>query len=173
MLLTRFRRLIAVTPSKLKSMTWEEARKICFDYTVTGLETISQLPRNNATGRPLRFIYTSGAKTVRDPSQKPWILGDYSLMRGQLESHVLDYAKEHKGLVEACVAKPGLIDAPDRTGLLRTVGRTIIGLPGVEVSEVAATLLDQAVNGIAKETLLNEDLVSIGRKVLAGQQKDS
>ena len=36
----------------------------------------------------------------------------------------------------------------------------------VELVEVAATMLDQAVNGIEKETLLNEDLVQIGRKLL-------
>lgn len=69
-----------MTPSQLKTMPWEETRKICYDYTIAGLETIAQLPRN-AAGTPLRFLYTSGAKTVRDPSQKPWILGDYSLMR--------------------------------------------------------------------------------------------
>lgn len=79
--------------------------------------------------------------------------------------------------MEACVAKPGLIDAPGRTGLVmqavQTVGRSIIGLPKVDVSEIAATLLDQAVNGIDKDTLLNEDLVRIGQKALADQQKGS
>lgn len=56
------------------------ARKICLDYTVKGVETIAQLPRSSA-GKPLRFIYTSGAKAQRDQSQKPWILGDYCLLR--------------------------------------------------------------------------------------------
>ena len=75
------------------------------------------------------------------------------------------------------MAKPGLIDAPGRFSLLMkavsTVGRSIIGLPKVDVREISATLLEQAVNGIGKETLLNEDLISIGQKVLASQQKDS
>jgi hypothetical protein len=48
-----------------------------------------------------------------------------------------------------------------------TVGRSIIGLPLVGVSEIAATLLDQAINGIEKDTLLNEDLIRIGQKALA------
>ena len=47
-----------------------------------------------------------------------------------------------------------------------TVGRSIIGLPLVGVSEIAATLLDQAINGIEKDTLLNEDLIRIGQKAL-------
>lgn len=76
--------------------------------------------------------------------------------------------------MEACVAKPGIIDAPGRTGLvMRTVGsvgRAIIGLPILDVSEIAATLLQQAVNGIEQETLLTEDLVRIGQKALAAEK---
>jgi hypothetical protein len=75
-----YHRLIAVTPSKLKKMPWEEARKICLDYTMTGLKTISQLPRDSV-GKPLRFVYVSGANSERDLSKKPWVLGDYCLMR--------------------------------------------------------------------------------------------
>ncbi|KAI9745725.1 MAG: hypothetical protein M1818_001261 [Claussenomyces sp. TS43310] len=168
--------LIAITPSQLKKMPWEEVRKICLDYTVTGLETIAELPRDSA-GKPLRFIYTSGSSSERDQSKKPWVLGNYCLMRGEVESRVLDYAKESRGAVEACVAKPGLIDAPGRTGLVmkavQTVGRSIIGLPKVDVRDIAATLLEQAVKGVEKDTLLNEDLIRIGQKALADEQKDS
>jgi hypothetical protein len=189
--------LIAVTPSGLGKTPWEEVKKICLDYTVTGVETISQLRRDSA-GKPLRFIYTSGAKTQRDPTKKPWVLGDYSLLRvrvsllflllslisllrppgqGEAESYVVDYAKESRGTVEACVVRPGLIVAPGRTGLvmtaLQTVGRTIISLPKLDVSEIAAALLDQAIKGFEKDTLLNEDLVRIGRNALAEQQQVS
>lgn len=77
--------------------------------------------------------------------------------------------------MEACVAKPGLIDAPGRTGLVmkavQTVGRSIISLPKIDVSEIAATLLDQVVKWFEKDTLLNKDLVRIGQKALADQQK--
>ncbi|KAJ9396055.1 hypothetical protein DTO282F9_7030 [Paecilomyces variotii] len=168
--------LLAVTPSKSKTMLWEEVRKICYDYTVKGLETIAQLPRDTSAGKPLRFIYTSGAMSERDQSsKKPWLLGDYRLMRGETESFVLNYAKESKGAVEAAVAKPGLINAPGKMNMavnvLSTIGRSIIGLPMVDVSEVAATLIDQSVNGLEKETLLNEDLVRIGQKALARQQE--
>lgn len=95
--------------------------------------------------------------------------------QGEVESRVLDYAKESGGAVDACVVKPGLIDMPGRTGLMmravQTVGRSIIGLPTVDVSEIAAALLDQAIKGFEKDTLLNEDLVRIGQRVLADQQK--
>jgi hypothetical protein len=91
--------------------------------------------------------------------------------QGEVESSVLECAKESKGTVKACVTKPGLIDAPGKMNLamkaVSTVGRSIIGLPLVGVSEIAATLLDQAINGIEKDTLLNEDLIRIGQKALA------
>jgi hypothetical protein len=79
---------MAITPSKSRQMPWEEVKKICLDYTITGLETISQLPRNSA-GSPFRFIYTSGSNAERDQNKKPWILGDYSLMRVSLNSHFI------------------------------------------------------------------------------------
>jgi hypothetical protein len=49
---------------------------------------------------------------------------------------------------------------------VQAVGRSIIGLPKIEATELAAALLDQAINGLEKETLVNEDLVRIGQKVL-------
>jgi hypothetical protein len=76
--------------------------------------------------------------------------------------------------METCVTKPGLIDGPGRTGLVMSATKTIlssvIGLPSLEVKEIAATLLDQVVNGFEKETLLNEDLVRIGQKALLEQK---
>ncbi|PQE27689.1 nucleoside-diphosphate-sugar epimerase protein [Rutstroemia sp. NJR-2017a BBW] len=162
-------RLIAITPSQLNTMSPEEARKICFDYTVSGLKTITKLPRNTAT-KPFRFLYVSGANAERDQTKKPWLIGDYCLMRGEVESHVLDYAKESGGTVEVGIARPGLIDAPGKRSLvmsvLATIGCAVIGLPWVENCEVAATLLKQVVEGVEKETLLNEDLVRIGREEL-------
>lgn len=72
--------------------------------------------------------------------------------------------------MEVSIAKPGLIDAPGRMGMLRSAGMavltTVIGLPRVQVGEVAAALIKQAVQGVEKETLLNEDLVRIGREEL-------
>ena len=68
-----------MTPAKSKTMQWEQVRKICHDYAMTGLETMAALPREGNT--PFRFVYTSGANAERDATKKPWILGDYCLMR--------------------------------------------------------------------------------------------
>lgn len=169
-------------------MSREKAREICLEYTMTGLDTISQL----STSKPFRFIYTSGAKSERDPSKVPWLMADYLLLRvssphsiflrfpvqllcgtksqqGDVETRVLNYAKESGRDVEACVVKPGLVDG--ETGpiirSLQTVGCYMINMPRVEVSVLAAALLQQVVEGFDSDTLLNEDLIRIGQKSLA------
>lgn len=95
-------------------------------------------------------------------------------VQGETESYLLDFAKKSNGAVEACIAKPGIIDAPGRTGLMMgivgSVFRAIIDLPILDVRDMAATLLEQAVNGIEKETLLTDDLVRIGKRVLAAEK---
>ncbi|KAF5014761.1 hypothetical protein F66182_14144 [Fusarium sp. NRRL 66182] len=158
--------LIAITPSKSRTMPFEQVEKICLDYTANGLKTIAAMGN-----KPFRFIYTSGAKVNRDQTVRPWIMPDYGVLRARVENHVLDFAKQPDGKdVQVCIARPGLIYAPGHMNTLTVVASTImrnlIALPRVELVEVAATMLDQAVNGIEKETLLNEDLVQIGRKLL-------
>ena len=74
------RRMLAVTPAKLKQMEPEEVRKICMDYPLAGINAMKQIPRGT-DGKPLRFAFASGAMTERDQSKKPWVLADYSLMR--------------------------------------------------------------------------------------------
>jgi hypothetical protein len=49
----------------------------------------------------------------------------------------------------------------------------IVGVPKVQVSQIGAALINQAVGGLEKETLLNKDLVRIGTKALEGQEKAS
>lgn len=57
-------------------MPFDDVRKICYDYTVTGIETMSPI-----AAKPFRFIYTSGVAAERDPAKKPFLMGDYSVLR--------------------------------------------------------------------------------------------
>ncbi|KAK5635647.1 hypothetical protein RRF57_011359 [Xylaria bambusicola] len=156
----------------LVSVSWEEVCKISRDYAVIAIETISQLRRDKPNSK-FRFVYVSGHTATRDPSKKPLILPDYSVMRGEAETLILKRAQESNGSIEACIAKPGLIDDPKDprfwTRAAKNFGRMLFGIPKVEVREIAATLIDQVVNGIEKDTLENKDLVRIGTKVLAAQ----
>lgn len=80
-------RTIAITPAKSRSYPWEQTVKVCRDYAIKGIETISQLPRDNANGKPFRFVYISGYNCERDQTKKPmWPLRDYLLMRVRLSS---------------------------------------------------------------------------------------
>ncbi|KAI5461798.1 hypothetical protein BGZ63DRAFT_386672 [Mariannaea sp. PMI_226] len=158
--------LIAITPTKSKTMPWDEVYKICHDYTLTGLKTFEQLHGTQKTA-PLRFIYTSGANAERDASKKPFILGEYTLMRGKVESAVLQHAKDSQGALEGIVIKPGLINAAGGLNVfswaIQAVGRSIISLPVIRVDEVAAALISLASRGSEKDTLLNEDLIRLSQ----------
>ncbi|GAW20838.1 hypothetical protein ANO14919_103500 [Xylariales sp. No.14919] len=153
---------IAIPPSKLQSVTWEEACKISRDYAVTAVKVISQLRRDSVPSK-FRFIYISGSNAERDPSKKPPRLGDYCLMRGEAEIGVLASAQESNGAVEACIAKPGLIESPHKT----VAPDRAVNVPRINLSDLSAALLDQVVNGFEKDTLQNEDLIRIGRSLAA------
>lgn len=79
---------------------------------------------------------------------------------------MLKFATEHD-LIEACVAKPGLITQNGRP--FHTAFATVLkwtGLaPNVDVTDVALAMLDQVINGFEKEPLQNDDLVRLGRKL--------
>ena len=72
--------MLAITPTKSKTMDPEEVRKICMDYPVTAINTLKSLARGKE-GKPLRFVFASGAKAEPDQSKKLWVLQDYTLMR--------------------------------------------------------------------------------------------
>jgi hypothetical protein len=96
----------------------------------------------------------------------------FVFLQGEAETRILEYAQCSNGAVEACIAKPGLINGPDKPAtLVSQVLTSVIGLPSIRVGEIAAALLDQVVDGFEKDTLRNEDLVRIGQQVPAGQKE--
>lgn len=88
---------------------------------------------------------------------------------------VLRFSAENQG-VEVCIAQPGVI-ANSTTwsrALVANIFRAfnVVGrpFPNIHRSELAAAVLNQAVNGLEKETLLNNELVRIGQKALKSQR---
>ncbi|KAK2589961.1 hypothetical protein QQS21_012352, partial [Conoideocrella luteorostrata] len=163
--------LLAVTPSSIKTLTLDEIRKICQDYTVTGLEALTALSKD--ANKSLRFVYASGSNAQRDQTKKPWVLGDYSLLRGECENRVLDAAKQSNGVLESYILKPGLLSGPGRDGIKMQVTQflmsSMIGLPHARVQDVSAAALHIAVHGFENDTISNEDLTRIGQKALGEQ----
>ncbi|KAH6615976.1 hypothetical protein B0J18DRAFT_293665 [Chaetomium sp. MPI-SDFR-AT-0129] len=162
---------IGLVPNKAMSTSLEEAGKICRDYPVRAVETISKLrqaaPESDAKKTPCRFLYISGSAAERDQTKKPLILGAYLLIRGQAETGVLKAAEASNGTVQAGISRPGLITA--NSGVVPVLQRGVMATfrqPHVRLSEITATLLHQAVEGVENDTLQNGDLVKIGQKIL-------
>ncbi|KAJ8059135.1 hypothetical protein OCU04_012110 [Sclerotinia nivalis] len=131
------RRTVGVTPSESLNTSPEEARRICLDYTMAGMERMLEMWREYSESPvftseyPFRFIYMSAANAERDRGKKPWVLGDLCLLKvrfslsrsfedsqmvvliihlqGETETRVLDFARGLDGIMKACVAKPGHI----------------------------------------------------------------
>ncbi|KAJ4269765.1 hypothetical protein NW762_001433 [Fusarium torreyae] len=160
--------LVGVTPGKLKQHTWEQTRTICSEYALSAADTFAKLPRDGKS-EPLRFIYVSGSNAERDPSKKPWILGDYCVMRGQVEKQVLERAQLSDGRMQVLVTKQGSVNDPDMGVVkhaLKMLTHTFSSVPTIGRPEMTAALLDQAVNGFEKDTLTNAEMVAIGKKAL-------
>ncbi|KAK3705085.1 hypothetical protein LTR37_013452 [Vermiconidia calcicola] len=129
---------------------------------MTGIKTMASVASAEA---PFRFIYTSGALSERDPSKSLWLNPEYRKMRGEVENWLLAYAVDTAGKVEVQVTKPGLIDHSGRIAAVRTL-LSVTGLSNINVSELAAAELNQALGGFEKDTLMTPDLVRIGRDAL-------
>lgn len=112
---------------------------------------------------PLFLSKTRLLPATRADQCKKCLETNSSINQGASEVKTLAFAQQQSGVVQAAVAKPGMIMAP---GVER---RNVPGLPEVALREVAAALLHQALNGLEKDTLSNDDLVRIGSKALAGQ----
>ncbi|KAK8094852.1 hypothetical protein PG997_001537 [Apiospora hydei] len=149
---------VAVTPSKSKSMEFAEVKRICQDFTMAGMQAMYEA----GPAKPFRFMYMSG--TAAPPRPEPEARVVYARVHSDAgEVKVLDFAKAHPGEIEACVAKPGLITSGGWKDSLLSTGLKVTGLAGsVKLSQVAAAMLRQVVNGFEKEPLQNDDLVRLG-----------
>ncbi|KAJ5510199.1 hypothetical protein N7453_002302 [Penicillium expansum] len=144
-----------------------EVKRVCQDCTKLRFEAMYEA----GPARPFRFMYLSAENIPRDPTKRPVVMADYHNMRRNTELMVLKFPTEQEG-VEVCIARPGLI-ANSTTwsralvaDLFRIVSRFGRPIPNIQRGELAAAVLKQVMNGFEKETLLNADLVRVGRREL-------
>ncbi|KAF2203961.1 hypothetical protein GQ43DRAFT_447033 [Delitschia confertaspora ATCC 74209] len=140
-----------------KDMDPAEVSKICFDYTINGLHTMTALAIN-----PFRFVYTSGVATERDQTKALQVMGDHLLMCGRIEHRILEFAKERDPPVQG----PGHPKPEALTTMFRQFG----DMPWVHMSELAAAMIDQCLNGITKDPLWARGLVDMGSRVLREEE---
>ncbi|MCJ1437930.1 hypothetical protein MMC27_007317 [Xylographa pallens] len=161
---------VAITPTKSRFVEFDEVRRVCQEHTLAGLQALLEAhSEGDNIPKPFRFMYMSGTAAGRDKDKPPSFMPQYSLMRGDTESQVLAFAAEHKGTMEACVAKPGLIIGPGQYFKMvsATVLKYTMSVPNITVEEISAAMLYEIINGFSKEPLENDDLVRIGRQALA------
>ncbi|KAF2014087.1 NAD(P)-binding protein [Aaosphaeria arxii CBS 175.79] len=157
---------LAVTPTKSKDVDFEEVTKICHDYTVNGLQSMTSVAE-----KPFRFIYTSGVTVERDQTKTLPFLQDYRLMRGRVENAVIDIAGKHAPAVEIAITKPGGIEGPGhpKSEALTSIWAQFGSTPWVHVSELAAAMIEQGLSGVSQETLWGNDLQKIGSSILKAE----
>ncbi|MCJ1473565.1 hypothetical protein MMC13_002216 [Lambiella insularis] len=161
---------VAITPTKSRGLDFDEVRRVCHDFTLAGLKAMFKAHSEGESrgDSPFRFLYMSGVAAERDQSKTPGWMPQYSLMRGETENEVLEFARQHEKEIEACVAKPGLITASGQ--ILKTISATALNytmsVPSLDVREISAAMLHQVAHGFEKEPLENDDLVRIGRQAL-------
>jgi hypothetical protein len=79
-------RTVAITPSKSRSLPFDEVKRVCQDCTMSGLDALCSAAAVDERETPFRFVYMSGAATSRDRSVTPRFMPEYSWMRVPLPS---------------------------------------------------------------------------------------
>ncbi|MCJ1392090.1 hypothetical protein MMC18_004957 [Xylographa bjoerkii] len=128
---------VAITPIKSRGIDFEEIRRVCYEYTLAGLQAMFKAHNDGESkgGSSFRFLYMSGAGSERDQSKTPRFMPQYDLMRGDGESGA-------------------------------TILSYTMFVPKIDVRDISAAMLHQVIHGFEKEPLENNDLVRIGRQAL-------
>ncbi|KAE9382008.1 hypothetical protein N431DRAFT_491273 [Stipitochalara longipes BDJ] len=143
-----------------KSPNPTTTRKITLDYALAAVDAFSKLPKHTQN---FRFVFTSGILAVREgtPIYLPYGK-EARRIGGEAETKLLEFGEKSDGF-DVYIARPSGV-TPKERGVLKSVAAGLV--PMIRVNELAAAMLDIAVNGAQKQTLENRDLVSRGREAL-------
>lgn len=114
---------------------------------------------------PFRFVLTSSFLTEHDQQRSLWFLGRMRKVGGQVDLGFVDLPEIFANL-ECFVTRPAVVLNVSRT-LVNRVASLV--MPSVGVDELAAVMLDAAVNGRkdGKKFFENKELREMGRELLA------
>ncbi|KAE8449411.1 hypothetical protein EG329_008312 [Mollisiaceae sp. DMI_Dod_QoI] len=145
-----------------KSTDSNVTRKVSMDYTMAATRAFSQLSKGD--GNKFRFVFTSGILAVRDQKKTVFLYPEARKVAGEVEAKLLDFAQSHSSNFQSYIMRPAGVLTKD-TG----VKNYLMGfVPSVRVDELAATMLDVAINGAKMQTWENRDLAKRGRELLKG-----
>lgn len=156
------------------------------------------LPKVLDGKKTFRYIYLGGAFTEPDQEKNLWFFakgrrvrvgflgGFVSLQRlfcmfmllvnmltysqGLAQAKFLEFGKQkQKQNVETYVVKPAVVLAKDASALLGSLFR-IFSVPAVRVDQLAAVMVDLAVNGGSEQLVSNRVIIESGRELLMKQK---
>ncbi|TVY34824.1 hypothetical protein LSUB1_G004715 [Lachnellula subtilissima] len=119
--------------------------------------------------KKFRYLHLSGCMTERDQSRPLWFAGNMRKLKGQTEVNMLSFAdkEETEGLWETVIVKAPFVIEKDITSPRDAFGWIMGNKRCIQVDELAAAMIDVALNGSKDDTLSDaEALVALGRAVL-------
>jgi hypothetical protein len=115
--------------------------------------------------KPFRLVFTSGILAVRDQHATALFAGAARRAKGEAENRVLEFAKTHEGVFDAFITRPAwVVPKASEGGILDLVRKALPAKVGVD--QLAAVMVDLALNGGKTNILENGELVNRGRVLL-------
>ncbi|KAL8944133.1 MAG: hypothetical protein Q9216_000638 [Gyalolechia sp. 2 TL-2023] len=133
-----------------RSLSPEQNRKINLDYTINAAKSFTErLAPSLDNGKKFRFVYLSGMFTERDPNKSLWFMKKARLIRGEVETKLMELQEGNRESLLTYVARPGGVQAKNSLfpGLLQPWARAIT------VDDLAVKMLDTAINGHKSQTI--------------------
>lgn len=153
-----------------KALNPEEYRKINISYTITAARTFAEkLGPSLGDGNKFKFVYLSGFFTERDPNKNLWFVKEARMIRGEVETGLMELQeKEGKDTLLAYIARPGPVLAKNSS--FPAVLQFLV--KAVNVDDLAAKVLDTAINGHKSQIIEVDVLRNEGKALKKKLEKD-
>ncbi|WPH00271.1 Hypothetical protein R9X50_00309500 [Acrodontium crateriforme] len=140
-------------------------REIHVDLPVAGIKALYSAIKNQ--GRRFHFVYLSGGLCERDQAKTLWFMPEARHMRGEAETKLLDFQNEHSDQWQSTIVRP--LAVTNGESLMRFV------LPNwyIPLAELAAAMVDLAINGSNETFLENADVRAHGQAALTATESRS
>ncbi|KAI4246133.1 MAG: hypothetical protein L6R40_002085 [Gallowayella cf. fulva] len=150
-----------------RSLSAEANRRINLDYTIAAARAFVEA-KVAGEGNKLRFVYLSGMLTERDQERKLWFMSEARKIRGEVENQLMGLQKQHEDALVTYVARPGGVLATNSffPSVLEPLAKA------VTVDDLAAKMLDTAINGHETHILEVDVLRDEGRRLRKESQKN-
>ncbi|ODM24245.1 hypothetical protein SI65_02046 [Aspergillus cristatus] len=110
--------------------------------------------------KTFRYVYLGGAFTEPDQEKPLWFYAKGRHVRGLAQTKFLEFGKQNQN-VKTYVVRPAAVLAKDGSALLRC----LLWMSSVQTDELAAVMVDLALNGGSEQVVGNKVIVERGREL--------